>query len=216
MEAELKYSINSKEKSENIWRDPYLLSMEEVDSRESLYMKAAYFDTADGLLKKNDIAFRVRQEGSRIIASLKWNGKTRGALHTREELNVPVQDEACLMKPKPELFQESEIGREVLSILEGAPLINIMEVGFLRKRLRVDTGKSIMEISIDKGEIITDKGRSPICELEIELFSGEEEELLALGERISTQYELSPEVRSKYSRGLDLLDETIYKYENNK
>ena len=204
VEIELKYTIPDKNTAEIIWKDLDLLKMEETDSRESLTFKAAYFDTSDKMLSQNDIAFRVRIEGSRAIASLKWNGKTDGALHTREEINVPIDGEACLMNPNVTLFKESDIGIKLIELVGDKPLVNVMESGFLRRRLRVDTENSIIEVSIDVGEITTDSGSVPICELELELFSGNQEDLLKLGNKLAERYSLVPEVRSKYARGLML------------
>lgn len=207
MEIEMKYSIGDKEIAKSIWDDEYLLSIEEKDSREKVYMKAAYFDTNDYILSKNDIAFRIRMEGSRIVASLKWNGSSENGLHTREEINVPVKDEACFILPSPEIFKESEIGQEMIELIGERKLHSLLEIHFLRSKLRVDTGKSICEVAIDVGEIITDFGNLPICELEIELFSGEQDDVLAIGKILSERYNLIPENRSKYYRGLKLLEE---------
>ena len=203
-EIELKYAIDNKDIAEALWNDPYLGSIEEKDSRETLRMKAVYFDTEDGTLAANDIAFRVRMEGSRVVASLKWRGENDGPLFTREELNVPMTDEACLINPDPAIFKESDIGARLLELIAGRTLVNIMEVCFLRKRIRVDTGKSLIEVSVDTGEIITDSGAQNIRELELELFSGQQDDLLELGEKIAAQYNLAPETRTKYARGLHL------------
>ena len=56
MEIEVKYLIKDRETADKIWEDKFLTSMEEEGSRETLYMKSAYFDTEDGILSKNDIA----------------------------------------------------------------------------------------------------------------------------------------------------------------
>ena len=210
MEIEMKYGIEDKEIAKSIWEDEYLLSIEEKDSREKVYMKASYFDTDDYILSKNDIAFRVRMEGSRIVASLKWNGASVDGLHTREEINVPVKDEACFIIPNPDIFKESDIGRELISLIQGKPLHSLLETKFLRSRLRVDTGKSICEVAIDEGEIVTDFGSLPICELEIELFSGEQDDVLRMGEVLAEKYHLYAEDRSKYARGLKLLEDAGY------
>lgn len=211
MEIEMKYGIGDKEIAKSIWEDEYLLSIEEKDSREKVYMKAAYFDTDDYILSKNDIAFRVRMEGSRIVASLKWKGASVDGLHTREEINVPVSDEACcLIMPDPEIFKESDIGRDLINLIEGKPLHSLLETGFLRSRMRIDTGKSICEVAIDEGEIVTDFGSLPICELEIELFSGDKEDVLRIGQILAEKYHLTPEDRSKYARGLKLLEDHKY------
>ncbi len=210
MEIEMKYGIEDKEIAESIWEDEYLLSIEEKDSREKVYMKASYFDTDDYVLSKSDIAFRVRMEGSRIVASLKWNGASDAGLHTREEVNVPINDETCFIMPNPEIFKESDIGRELIALIQEKPLHSLLETRFLRRRLRVDTGKSICEVAIDEGEIVTDFGNLPICELEIELFSGDQEDVSQIGETLAEKYRLVIENRSKYARGLKLLKDAGY------
>ena len=210
MEIEMKYGIGDKEIAKSIWEDEYLLSMEEKDSRERVYMKASYFDTDDYILSKNDIAFRVRMEGARIVASLKCNGSSVEGLHTREEINVPVKDEACFIKPDPEIFKESDIGRGMIALVQGKPLHSLLETRFLRSRMRIDTGKSICEVAIDDGEIVTDFGSLPICEMEIELFSGDQDDVLRIGKALAEKYQLTAEDRSKYARGLELLEDGKY------
>ncbi|MCL1809716.1 MAG: CYTH domain-containing protein [Clostridiales bacterium] len=202
IEIELKFAIPDKETVEEIWQDPHLAEIEEAGSREKLPFKAAYFDTDDGILAANDIAFRVRLEGMRLVAALKWAGKSEGALHTREEINVPIDGEACLIMPDPAIFKESGVGRQMMDLVEGRQLSSIMEVGFLRRRMRVDTGESLIEVSIDTGEIAADAGTLPICEIELELFSGSQDGLVKLGAMLAKRYSLVPECRSKYARGL--------------
>jgi len=210
MEIEMKYGIGDKEIAKSIWEDEYLLSIEEKDSREKVYMKASYFDTDDYILSKNDIAFRVRMEGTRIVASLKWNGASVDGLHTRGEINVPVNDETCFIMPNPDIFIESDIGRDMIALVQGKPLHSLLETRFLRSRVRIDTGKSICEVAIDEGEIITDFGSLPICELEIELFSGDQDDVVRVGKYLADKYQLKAEDRSKYARGLKLLEDNDY------
>jgi triphosphatase len=83
-------------------------------------------------------------------------------------------------------------------------LVCIFETHFYRRKLRVDSGETICEVSLDEGEIIADGGRAPISELEIELFSGKQEDMMMIGERIAEKYGLKPEPLSKYARGKSL------------
>lgn len=205
MELEMKYGIADKDVAESIWTDEYLMTIEEENTREKVFMKAAYFDTEDLILSKNDITFRVRMENDRIIATLKWSGKSEGAMHQREEINVPIVDEACFISPQPSIFKESQIGLEVIDLIGNKELESIIETKFLRSRFRVDTGNTIIEVSIDKGEIITEKGIEPILEMELEMFSGNREDLIKMGEEISQKYGLNPEEKSKYARGKNML-----------
>ncbi len=203
MEIELKYAINSKEIAERIWEDGDLKKMEEPETRETVFMKATYFDTEDYDLCKNDMAYRVRSEDDKLVATLKWGGKNEGALHTREEINIPVID----THPNPVTFEESDIGRELIQIISGKPLHPIMDVKIERRRFRIDTQDSLLEISLDRGQIVTEKGSSPICEVEIELFSGEQEGLLRVGQQLVDKYQVVSEKRSKFYRGLVLLEQ---------
>ena len=205
MEIEMKYAIDSNEIEEKILQDDDLKDIEEEGSREEVLMKAAYFDTDDYILSKNDIAMRVRIEGDRMFAALKWRGKNEGAMHIRGEINVPVDDPNTFLIPDVNLFKESEIGKEVISLVGNSVLNSIIETQFVRNRFRIDNGAGIMEISVDRGEIITADAKESICELEIELFSGDEKALVEASEKIREKYDLKAELRSKYSRGLTLL-----------
>jgi triphosphatase len=205
LEIELKYRLIGKEQIATILADEYLAGIEEKNSREQVFMKAAYFDTEDYILSKNDVAFRVRMEGNRLVASLKWNDSSADGLHMREEVNVPVDDPSCFLRPEPEIFKESEVGKDVAELLNGKPLQSVLEMKFLRSKLRIDTGGVICELSLDDGDIITDFGQARICEMEIELFSGSRDEMLGLGKTLAERHGLAAEPESKYLRGLRLI-----------
>lgn len=205
MEIELKYSIGTVEIADAIWDDDEIKQMEEDGSRCREELNAIYFDT-DGLdLLNHDIAFRIREEGTRVIATLKWNGKTAGALHTREELNVNLGEGKCTDEPDPTVFSQSEIGAELLELIGEKPLHGFIEVHVSRRKVRVDTNQAIFEIALDSGFVVTKNGTCLISEAEIELYSGKEEELISLGEHLAQKYGLVPETRSKFARGLALL-----------
>ena len=83
-----------------------------------------------------------------------------------------------------------------------APLTPLMEMTFVRRQTRVDTGDSISELSIDRGDILAGGKTAPI--LELELLSGSEEDVMNLGSRLAEKYDLIPGVKSKFERGMDL------------
>lgn len=205
MEVELKYLVTDKLVSEKILQDKYLVSIMDKDSREIINMDAVYFDTKDRVLSDAKIAFRVRKEGNKIIATLKWNGSADEGLHTREEINIPVADESFMNAPSIHIYDESPIEGLLKNLVGEKKLIPLFEMNFIRNQMRVDTGKSISEISLDKGEIKSKNGSAKILELEIELYSGSQDDIKELGEDLRQRYNLVPENTSKYKRGLDLL-----------
>lgn len=201
MEIELKYRIPTEAVADEIWKDKLFAGMEEKDTREELCLDAKYFDTLNCTLAKRQIAYRIRKEGDRWVAAVKSGGQSEGALHTRNEINIPVNNG----EPDPSVFCESEIGDELMGILKEENVECVLETRFHRKRFRIDTGTGIFELSIDKGKIITRYGEEPIFEVELELFSGETEELMELGERISSKFNLETEELSKYARGINII-----------
>ncbi|MGF6375208.1 triphosphatase [Clostridiales Family XIII bacterium PM5-7] len=205
MEIELKYLVDDQSKIHRIFNDEELLKIKDKDSDEETQMDAVYFDTEDRRLHREGIAFRVRKEGAKIMGTLKWNGSSEDGMHKREEINVPVDDESKLQDPDIEIFALSEMCDQLKKIVGTRKLIPLMEINFLRKQMRLDTGKSICELSVDVGSVITEKGNEPIAELEIELYSGDEEDMRELGDAISTRFGLIPENKSKFKRGLDLI-----------
>jgi triphosphatase len=208
MEIELKYKIRSRKLLEKIERDKLLASITEKGSAAVISMKAAYFDTEDHILMQNDIAFRIRKEGDRLVGTLKWRDRDTGVsgLYARDEVSVPVADDSCFLSPDPYIFKDSREGQAMLEAISGQSLILIFETVFTRRRFRVDSAGAICEVSLDTGEIIAGDERAPIQELEIELFSGSEDELLRIGKRVAEAYDLEPEPLSKFARGRALLE----------
>ena len=203
MEIELKYNIPDDETAEAIWENELFADMEEADTRETLNIDARYFDTEGFDLARNDVAYRIRREGDHLVAALKWKGHTEDGLHVREELNVPVEDDT----PDLNVFHQSSVGCEACELAEEKELKCILQTACTRRRFRIDTGTGLFEISIDSGEIFTDYGVQPISEVEIELFTGETEELLQIGSMMQDRYGLTEENRSKYYRGLLMIEE---------
>ncbi len=204
MELEMKYAVPDKATCDAIWDDWLVTQFSDPSSREKMVMKAVYFDTEDGKLSANNMAVRVRYEGDTVFATLKWNGSASNGFHEREEINVPATAAHFISSPK-DLFRESEDGKVLLDLIGDEPLINLLEMRYLRRRCRLRYGASIMELAIDTGSIITDKGEVPIMELEIELYAGDPKDIRVFGERLQEKYDLEAENRSKLLRGLTLL-----------
>lgn len=205
MEIELKYNIQDSDTADRIWANELFKNAEEKDSREEKHFDARYFDTDGCDLAKNEIAYRVRREGEKLVAAVKWKGHSEDGLHVREEISVPVSSE----DPEPEVFRESRIGCSMMEFIGDKELHCFLETTVLRRRFRIDTGTGLFEFSIDEGEIVTQYGRLPVSEVEIELFSGETEELLKIGKLLQDKYGLTEGNESKYYRGIKLIRENM-------
>ena len=207
MEIELKYRVDSAEQFEQILSDSWIDSLAGSGGREVVRMKSAYFDTKDHLLIKHDIAFRIRSEGERTLATLKWRDDDDGigGLYIRSEINIPVSDQTCFFNPEPGIFIESSEGKDLLEIIEDKPLVNIFDIIFTRNRIRIDYEQSILEVALDEGVIVAGARSLEFRELEIETYSGNKDDLLSVGKTIADKYGLEPELKTKFARGVDLL-----------
>jgi len=209
MEIELKYKIESIEQCDKILNDPWIRKIAGEAGPETVRMKAAYFDTEDHVLIRHNVAFRIRTEGSRTVATLKWRDDEDdgiSGLYIRSEINIPLSDNSCFFCPDPNVFKESAEGKDLLDILDGNPLVNVFDMIFTRKRVRVDYEDSLLELSIDEGVIVAGTKSVLLRELEIEVYSGNKEDLLAVGKKIAKTYGLEPEPKTKFTRGVELLN----------
>ncbi len=204
MEIELKYFFEDETSKDAIFNDKYIQKIMDEGSEAVIPMRAIYLDTAGGALMKKGMAFRARFEGPKCVATLKWGGSAEDGLHIRGELNVAVE-ESFADNPTIEVFRGSEIYDEIAEAVGDEKLIPVMEMNYVRREVRVDTGSSISVLSVDEGEIKTAKGNLPILELEIELYTGDQEDMIALGRKLEEKYRLKRGNRSKYQRGLELL-----------
>jgi triphosphatase len=204
MEIELKYLFEDESLKDAIFNDKYIQKIMDEGSEAVTPMHAIYMDTVDGALRKKGMAFRVRFEYSKYVATLKWGGSAEEGLHVRGELNVAVEED-FLKNPTLDVFKGSEIYDEITETVGNSELVPVMEMNYVRREVRVDTGVSISVLSVDEGEIKTLNGDIPILELEIELYAGDKDDMIALGRKLEEKYHLKRGNRSKFQCGLELL-----------
>lgn len=205
MEIELKYSLECDEIAEKIKKDEMINKFILKDSRDVQQFKAVHYDTENFDLQKEKIAYRVRREGERIVATIKWSGTSEGPLHVRNELNINIGTGEFPKDPDIGVFRESEIGQHILNMTEGKKLLPIMEIDVIRESWQIEDEKTILEFCVDKGKVSAAGQEDPISELEVEIITGSEEVLEKYGQALVAKYRLEPEKRSKFARGLALL-----------
>ena len=157
-----------------------------------------YFDTDKFALRKNGVTFRVRRTGSRYVQTVKSMGS---GLLDRNEL------ETELKSSKPDF---SAVRRTALKPLFNKRLCKdlrpVFETRIDRTRYPLDFKRSQVEVTVDRGKIGTGNRSHPVCEIEIELKSGDKAELFKLARAISRAMSAELSVKSKAQRGYELLD----------
>lgn len=199
MEIELKLKISNEEDYKRL-----LCNIETIDKLSQpvkIHMRAEYMDTKSSILSKNKIALRVRSEDDKKILTVKSNGIQINGLHKREEINVELDNENMDLT---NILKTLDIGNKIIKLSEKEKLNTIIITDFERIKFIVSLFGCEAEIAIDKGFIIANGKTDDIMELEIEYISGDIDNLKNIGDFFISNYNLEPEPRSKFERGLML------------
>ena len=201
-EIELKLLL-SKEALEKMLTLDFMVEAIRPDSKKVRRLMSTYYDTQDFALRAHGIAYRVRDKGDGTYeATVKTQKKSADGLSERLELNLP------LTQPEPRLDGFAALGLGVeLSELAPQGVRALFTVDVQRITYILDYDGAVAELAIDKGAIFCGERSDSIDEVEIELMEGDVSTLLALKERIAAAVELRAENRSKFARGLALLED---------
>lgn len=159
-----------------------------------------YYETADNWLRQHDMGLRIRGDQGRYEMTMKIAGRTVGGLHQRPEYNIAIaKPELELDKLPADVWPQGEMP-------EGLPqqVQPLFSTDFYREKWVVSQGKSQIEIALDLGEVKAGEHQEPICELELELLSGETADVLALAQQLTQAGHIRQGSLSKAARGYHL------------
>jgi triphosphatase len=166
-----------------------------VGRPSSVTQHSTYFDTPDSLLSKAGLSLRIRLSNGKRIQTVKGGSGCAGLFlrsewETLVDGNEPIIDDATPML--------SLLGERVSDI---GP---IFEVRISRQTWLVEHGATLIEVALDRGEVVAGDRRAPICEIELELKAGKVSELFALARKIDAIAPATLGVLSKSERGYRL------------
>jgi inorganic triphosphatase YgiF len=203
MEIEAKFRVEDSAVFENLLAirsvGPYAF---EVVPEEEIQQNT-YFDTEDGRIRLAHHALRVRTIGNKMIASFKGPTRIVDAVHERNEWEVEIGGD-----PSPASWPPSEARTRALAMVGTERLQPIVRIHTVRRHIRVIlNGSPIADLCLDEGTISAEGRRIPFRELEIESApEASRSEFDALVNRIESEQKLVAEPKSKFARGLELLD----------
>ncbi|MDX9871527.1 MAG: CYTH domain-containing protein [Clostridia bacterium] len=199
-EIELKLAFSDESIGEKIVREKYLTDMLVPGTERKMLLETVYYDTPSGVLQRARLSYRIRRQEDEWIATVKADGASSGGLHERSEWSVVVNE------PTPDItpFSALPAGERLQVALGEETLIETARTRFVRQSMDLRYQETLIELAVDKGEILAANKSEPIREIELELKEGEVSALLEIAETLRGIYELFPEERSKYHRGLVL------------
>ena len=158
-------------------------------------MQSTYYDTACGDFSARRCTLRCRRENEKSICTL----KTPKAGAARGEFEV---EGASVAEALPILCKLS--GEQELQALAHSQLLEVCGARFTRIAKLLLLEGCTAELALDRG-VLTGAGKElPLCEAELELKSGSENQLLHFAQEFAERYQLQEEKLSKFRRALDL------------
>lgn len=178
-------------------RNPLLKSLS-ISRPITQKLYSVYYDTPHLDLKRYGVTLRLRRSGKRWVQTIKGGASITAGLHQRDEWEAPV------LKEQPDF---TKITDPVLIKLFAATdlraqLKPVFTTEFTRsaRMLRL-AGGGEAEFCLDRGKIIAGDASVPLCEIELELKSGNPEQLFQFALELLHSVPLRLENASKAERG---------------
>ncbi len=196
VETELKLSI-APGHLKRLKRHPLLKTL--AASRAATHkLYSIYYDTPALDLRSHAMALRLRRAGKQWLQTLKGGGGVQAGLHRRDEWETPVAGEALDFEALA--AAGGKLPRGVRKKLQEAFVTDFSR----NVRLLKFEGAEI-ELCMDQGEVRAGQRSFPICELELELKSGEPRQLFELALALLDIVPFELETVSKAEQGYRLL-----------
>ncbi len=167
-ETELKITLDATDAA-RLRRDPALTALRETPRRNEKLV-SIYVDTEDHALSKAGIALRLRKVGRTWVQTVKSKRSAGGAgFYSQDEVEIPAPGGRLVLDgPDP-----TGVFATIAETTGDAPLAPVFETQVQRmiERLRLADG-ALVELALDRGEVVAGEARTPILEAELELIEG--------------------------------------------
>lgn len=158
-------------------------------------METTYYDTANFALSDRKITLRKRMENGEAVCTVKTpvSGYGRGEWECRcEDIQAGILELCKLGAPK------------TLYVLTEEGVAPVCGARFDRLAGKIDFEGTVLELALDQGVLLGGGQEVPLCEVEVELKSGDPEQAVAFAMGLAQRFGLEPEHKSKFRRALAL------------
>ena len=158
-------------------------------------METTYYDAPDGGLSQRHITLRRRMENHRSVCTV----KTPVSGYGRGEWECECDDVLTAI----DLLVGLGAPRELL-LLTAQGVAPVCGAKFTRKAVQLQVQDTQLELALDRGVLLGGGKELPLCEVEVELKSGEPETAVTFAGELAKKFGLRNENRSKFRRALAL------------
>ena len=178
------------------------LALDRVGPGKATRIISTYYDTPSLSLLHNAIALRLRTVGHRHVQSIKIDSDSGRYPARRAEINNAIPNGRLNLRR----VEDHAVRHLIEKCCKGKKLKPIFLTNVMREIHLLELGRSHIECAIDRGFVTARGKKAKICELELELKSGEASSLLNLARRLNANTPLRIEPASKAARGYALVN----------
>ena len=166
----------------------------EYPNFKTIQMETTYYDTMDGILGRLHWTVRRRLENGVSVCTVKTNLPDG----SRGEWEVEADE---VTEALPRLVSMG--APEALLAYSAQGLRPTCGARFTRNAAMVNGGRS--ELALDSGVLLGGGKEEPLCEVEVELKQGTDEETACFAKALAKKYGLVPQPKSKLARARALI-----------
>ena len=215
MEKEVKLGFKDKESLLKVTTaDSFRNACIDISGPKPVLLENSYLDSADRFISARGGSVRIRHyaepENDYYEFTVKFGGGTKGGFHKRYEWNLRSDNNVFSISRFKDMADCSDDPEDLLSEVFGdlndEELIVICSNSFYRTVYTLSYNSSTIEACVDSGIIRSSDGMKTdeICELELELTGGTEDDLIELSEAIKRETGCTPLTKTKFTRTLSL------------
>lgn len=165
-----------------------------LQETKEISMETVYYDTPSGSLSSRRYTLRRRLENGVSVCTLKVPaGDARGEWETE---NVFIENAVSQLIAAGAPEELKELVKEGLFPICGAK--------FTRLAKTIVMENFVAELALDHGYLFGSDRKEPLCEVELELKSGDKEHFDRYVQRVAKAFALEEEKTSKFARALQL------------
>ena len=164
------------------------------EASQQIRMETVYYDTPSGALSAKRYTLRRRLENGVSVCTLKAPaGEARGEWETE---NVFIENALDTLIADGAPKEIKDLVKEGLFPICGAK--------FTRLARTVVLENAVAELALDHGYLFSGDRKAPLCEVELELKSGDKESFDRYVLAFAKRFDLEEEKTSKFARALQL------------
>ncbi|NLJ70981.1 MAG: CYTH domain-containing protein [Clostridiaceae bacterium] len=226
MESELKFTLKEDASFREIMNEPIILDHLLLTGNMSYAMRSSYFDTADQLLRQRRGSLRIRRSNERFYLTLKLPSHNNALYNTgvfeRQEWEFELNDEDRHWDMKtginPTWFLNRILAEtdykesadpdlvQILRVIEGRSLYEVCLADYTRTSYPYSYRSSRFELCFDEGYLGTAEYVKQFSEIELELLTGNREDLFYLKNDFLAKLPVISATKSKYDQAIEIAD----------